>query len=607
MHDADKVGPHEDQATGKGVMEAVDRHMKVLNLHKTSRYRVLRHHMSFYQGSQHDHLARRWDGGYRDPGVGYLHERLRPQGFVPVQSIPYGIRKPDTGIPLARQITNRFTEILLGQGRQPAIYVPADLKTARYLSAVFREALMWDVLTEARDIAGSCGSAAIVPAVIDGVPTAEVLHPSDLHVMEWKDAAGWVPEAVVEQRLIDKLVPDDDGKLETRKFWRTRKWDETHSTIYKDVPEKHDGIIPVDDEVEHHAGRCPVIWHQNTRSTKSPDGMPDCDGVWHLLDQLDRLVSQTTRASRANADPTLHIKESERYARRGKTVKKGSVITTSSEGDAKYLEIAGTSIRTGMDLIEIIKQEILQTAECIVVDPTTAGSYKSGEALQLLWRSMEAKANRLRVTIESSMKTLCRVWISMGKELGVANLEDENPGEGILLPPYIHQPDTPELPDEMDENDAEIEPQEVGTGAHVVFRWPPYWSPTPKQINDLGLAMQAARTSGVLSTESRIGIMANYVGLDPQEEEQRIRLEMLELAKKEEEEFDRHLEQEEARLKQEVNIQGRADSPRAFKSGEGGSATSGMRKSRAEKLGGGGDKKCDHGRIPGTNQPCKED
>ncbi|PCJ22415.1 MAG: hypothetical protein COA94_09110, partial [Rickettsiales bacterium] len=542
------IGPSEDTALGPGILETIEANVRVMGIRSTARARRLMQCRAFYVGSHHDHLSRRWDGSARDPGVGYLHERLKPQGFVPVQSIPYGQRKPDTGMPLARQIINRFSEMLLGQGRAPGLSIPADVDTERYLEAVFSEAMCWDVLMEARDVTGSCGSAAIVPSVVNGVPTAEVLMPFDIHVYRWKNGASWEPLEVVEQRLVDRVVPDPEtGKLDVQQYWRTRMWTETHTVTFDDVPQNWPPEDPIpyrpENRVEHHAGRCPVVWYQNTRSSKSPDGAADCDGVWHLIDQTDRIMSQVYKAARANVDPMLHIKEEERLKKKIGAVTKGGLVMTSAAGDAKYVEMEGTSISVGLEVVRTLRQEVLQTAECIIVDPASAGAYKTGEALQLLWRAMEAKTNRLRVMLTQTIRELSRIWLSLGRAVGVANLEDAKPGNGILLPPVV------ELVEQTTEEivagerpTPNLTTQSVGTGAHITFKWPPYWNPTAKQVNEMALAMGAAKNASLLSSSTRVTEMAKLLGIDPGDEFVKVKREQLEAQQKAEDDFEKEVD-----------------------------------------------------------------
>ena len=115
----------------------------------------------------------------------------------------------------------------------------------------------------------------------------------------------------------------------------------------KDLEE--DDALPAPEVIEHGVGVCPVIWYQNTRDSKCPEGRPDCDGAWELLDKVDRLQSQATRATMDNVDPTLLIKEDERFRRRSHTLRKGKAFTVSEKGDARYLEMQGTSVKVAME------------------------------------------------------------------------------------------------------------------------------------------------------------------------------------------------------------------------------------------------------------------
>ena len=88
--------------------------MRDLGLDDDDRSRILSMKCGYFDCSQHDHIAVSWGGVPRDPGVSYLHERLSPQGFVPVNTVPPSQRKPDSALPFGRQITSRFSEMLLG-------------------------------------------------------------------------------------------------------------------------------------------------------------------------------------------------------------------------------------------------------------------------------------------------------------------------------------------------------------------------------------------------------------------------------------------------------------------------------------------------------------
>lgn len=484
--------------------------MRILKLHEDPRCAYLAHMRRFYEAKQHDKRQWDWDGKQRDPGVGYLMERLKPQGFIQVSSVaPIADRKPNAPIPLAKQIVTQFTDMLVGEGRQPTIRCRQDDADELYIQAVFKESQAWDVLTQARDVAGACGSAVIVAGVIENKPYMEVLYPEHCWVPTWKRTAKcWKPLVLVHQTLVSKTELTEGGALKSVNYWQTRAWDEKQITIYEQIREdetpKKEGLRVVD-VIPHNWGTCPVVWYQNTRSTESPDGESDCEGTWPLLDRIDQLNSQGVKATIGNADPTLVLKDTDRAVRKGGHIKKGSnnVIPVGPDGDAKYLEITGSSIEAAFLAIDRLTQQVLQTTRCVVPTPELVRSNESGEARQILWRSMESRANRLRVGFEAAVVEVAKLWrtIVNKNKLDLDDQEVKTPeGDSVWKKP------TP------------------GSGkAQFTVEFPPYWAPTAMQLESFcrGLSI-AAGAVPVLSYETAARHLADYLGSDPDIEVQRI-------------------------------------------------------------------------------------
>lgn len=528
--------------------------MKILGLDDDARAQQLGTCQAFYDGTQHDHSSLNWDGVPRDPGVGYLRERLKPQGFVPA-NVGMMKKKPDVPVPLCRQIVSRFTEMLLGDGRRPSIRIPSDDAVEDFLEAAFKASEMWDVLSEARDKAGACGAAAIVIGLTNGHLSGEVIHVKNLWVPMWsKDVPYWSPDMVVEQIKVRRQVQNkENGKLESKDVWQTRAWTAEEFIYYKDVlvgkakdPEGEDDVIKIDYVRKHSLGVCPVIWYQNTRATDSPYGTPDCDPTWPNLDKLDRLQSQVFKAAIANTDPTLVVKEDRFKRRRDNIIRKGSdgVLALSTGGDAKYLEMLGTSVKVGMDAIAALTSQILQTTECVVIQPEHSKAFQSGEALQILWRSMEAKANRLRTPLSSVIRQVSRLCLTYAVKYGVGNIEDIGKDgekkENILLPPrkiiedLPEQPPTPpgELPEPTPEPKITWVAHEVdkkAVNSHIELEWPNYWNPTATQILAMANAM-ASSTGGkqIVSAETAARSMASLLNVDQDEEIRKLEQERIE-------------------------------------------------------------------------------
>ena len=560
-------------------------YMRVWNLPETSRARTLRSMLAFVGGTQHDHHTADWTGRPRDVGVGYLQERMRPQGFVASPSaVVMGDRKPNAEYPIGRQVTRRFTEMLLGEGMAPTPKT-SDAVTDRYLEAILNESKAWNSMQQARDRAGGCGSSAILLSIEDGNPCSEALNTCELWVVEWKRGPDWIPALVIEQRLMEEEKLDSEsGAIRTVRTWKTRAWDESYSYTYEDVvqgdenerpdpraledggafpyrtaadgDEMDDGELQIafDEDgkpmvFEHQMGRCPVHWLQATRNTEGPEGEPDSEGAWHLNDRLDRLQSMTVRASISNVDPTLVYSDEDRRSRKNPLLRKGwgNVIRTGPTGSVSFLETSGESIKMGWDGVHELRDEYLATVGCVIVDPKLAGANMSGEAIQMLWKVMEHAVGRKRVPLGDLIAQVCRTWIHAGLEHVVASSDDPDSEGGILLPPIVRKVSemTPaereeagvKMPDpdpEMDprdrlelESEEVVTPHGVGDGRYVEVSWPGYHTPTPTQLQAIAQALGVATgQKPTMSQETAVLAMSNYMGRgDASSEMQRIRAE----------------------------------------------------------------------------------
>lgn len=504
------------------------RNLQVLKIDETDRSKELQHKRSFWGGSQHDHFLVNWTGSFREAGMPYIKARMAAQGFVPAAAnshgrsdVPSWLRRPDCPIPLGRQIVNRFTEMVLGSadGQPPELRVWGDIDTQEYLKAVFKKARVWEALTAARDMAGAQGCSAILCGIVKGQPYAEVLDPVNLWVAEWdQDVPWWRPKVVVEQlRISREEVNPDSGKLEDVDYWETRAWTDTETILYHDVKVddyKEGDALKVKDRKKHGINRCPVVWYTNSMDQNSPYGDPDYEGVYEQLDQADRLESQVHKGTGANVDPTLVLKEDQR-SRRRQIIQKGQVIGVPSDGDAKYLEITGSSIETAQKQLDREIEQILQTAQCVIISSSNSTKLQSSEAMQMLWRPMEAKCNRLRVPLITAIEELADVWCSFGESfktsmdlLGTRN-DRTKATSAIRLPPRR----------DGESDDEPLKPHKLGKGGKLTVEFHPYFRPTPQQIASAAAAMSTATgAKQFLSTETAAKTMCGYLGRNGTEE-----------------------------------------------------------------------------------------
>lgn len=471
----------------------------------------------FFYGTQHDHIELHWNLTLRTAGDTYLNERLKTSGFQTANAAAGQQRRPDCPTPLVRQIVERFTELVIGDA--PIIRTPADRTTAQYLEAVMKAASGWTAIARARTFKGIAESACLVASVIEGKPYLEPIKSQEVWVMEWEPKPGWIPSQVVHQQLVCVDQWDAEQKRIVQKnVWRTRFWNQAFAVKYVDVPEKWSnethGAIKVAKIVTHAAGRCPVIWMQNTQDLENPNGVYDMESeqVLQMCDRLDQLQSNVVRAAGSNAEPTVVIEDDPaRRAQGGIEKGSGKKIDVSLGGSAKFLETTGASVEMGWKSVDNLSDTILRTVRQVVVDPKTAGTYKSGEALAMLWRSAEKKANGLRDQLTPEIRQVCDIFIAIGEAIGVGSLEGSE-NKGILLPPLIEEIEITEADDDKDKP-VKTKIHEVGSAKYVEIQYRPYQKPTALALQAVTAALATATgAKQYLSTETAISVITNLLG-----------------------------------------------------------------------------------------------
>jgi len=512
--------------------------MTVLRIDETARGQNLYQKHSYLEGRQHSHCQMNWAGAYRTVGENYLNERLNPQGLVQSTEPDWRKRKPDTPAGIHTQIITRFTDMLLSEDTRPQLQVPTDKDTERYLNIMMQESCAWASLQDARDYKGATGSCALLVSIMGGKPRTEVLHTHELFVVEWdENHPGWKPKSVVEQkRSVIQQVNEDTGNLETVEVYETRMWDEVYETVFKDVPVDWENVdedgnkqyIEIAEQTEHGAGQCPIIWMQNTKSSKNPDGKTDIENTYEQGDKLDKVRSFACRATVANTDPTLVHRDEPRMHKKNSQVRKGygAKIDVSTQGGVEYLESDGQGIVNAWSTAKEIKHDILQTASCVIVDPDTAGSYRSGDALRQLYKAMEARAGRLRIPLSNEVVQLCKMWIYYGLKFGVTTEGSGDSGK-IELPPKIVTKD----------GDSVAESYKVGEARYVNVVWGPYHKLTMSEIASLTQSLSTSNgAKQMLSQQTSTELMVGALGCGNPDEE-------LEQIEKEEEEAMKKFEQ----------------------------------------------------------------
>ena len=506
-----------------------------------ARYQELVTLYRWWEGSQHDYCYADFQGRARASGIGYIGDRQRDKGMVlPTElvRIGYDSRRPNAPAGLARRVVSRFTELTTGLA--PTLLCPSDDNTAAYLTAVFEESCTFDAHQEARDYAGGTGSAVMIASVTDGQPNCETLPPFAVFVRRWANRKRWVPAEVVHQYRVE-VTPDDDGPAAATELRiRTRMWTETEYVEFADVKQDHDKRQPlvVKERVPHKAGRCPVVWVQNTRRTSSPEGEYDLLNQQNLemCDEVDRVQSHSLKATKANTQPTVvraddPMSFAQQFPRLAKGV--GHEIRVGIGGSATYLETRGDSVKMGWDSADRMQSIVLKNVNCWMPESETITSAPSGVAVAKLRRGMETRGNRIRTAQTWTIRQLAQIWINLGIGWGVTS-EDE-PGEGIILPPRLFKAEPQEPVVELPEEDEgpvppakprpalkeTLGPHKVGKGRSVRVVWPAFDLPTPTDMKDLAMALDTVTAAKLLSRQTGTEIYVAASGLRDAEQEHR--------------------------------------------------------------------------------------
>jgi len=453
---------------------------------------------SYLRGTQHAHKRYDWDGRLSF-GDGESLD-IPTSGYVPQKR-----RRPAVGLRMGKLITRRLTTMTFGHDRFPTIAIDGDRDAEDYVRELAKLAKLRTMMVEARDKGGACGSVVLSWGFADGAPIIDVHSSALIEVLEWQDYVHRKPAVVL--KVVDwrKRVYYPGKPPEQQDVWRVRYWDDqverTWDAIPADYAERSDWQSWPSETIEHGLGQCPVIWVQNIQDSDDVDGICDADGQHDDFDQLDCLASSTTKGTIANVDPTLVIND-----RKGKDetiVRKGTGTVIYSPGGASYLELKGTAIEAAKSLTMQLRQQELDEAEVVVLDPEKlAGAGVSAASLEVRYLSMLAKCDLLRDQYGDAITTVLRDLLEAARRLA--------PG-AVAIPTKIVEIEV----DGSDEKQSVEVPRSPGKSSRISLKWPPYF---PARWDDRKAGVETAKlaTGGqpVLSQRSAVELLASMLDIE---------------------------------------------------------------------------------------------
>jgi hypothetical protein len=510
------------------------------------RRKALQFRRSFARCQQHDWKMFDSQGRFiRSGPIEYWQPLLgssQPSYYVPLDQ-----RRPAAPVRLGKLITSRMTSMVYGHGRYPKARVVGDADATDFAQALRKAYRGESVFVRARNMGGSSGTVGLSWRFHEGNPRVKVHDPAGLHVHVWADRERCIVEHVTEIRVEDRTVYNPKTRrVEKVPHWLRRDWTPLADVVFVECPvtdEVPDWVVNMDETFVHGEERTHFVWIQNLAPDEddwAPDGMSDYEGLEEAMLSIDTLSSVLNTGTIRNLDPTLLLNMDPEIVKRAGTVAKGSdnaiTLGKPGEGDAKYLELAGTSTSTGLALRKEERQAILDTAGCVVPDPNEiAAAGTSGAAIELLFQPMLGQADLHRTQYGAGEVELLDQMLESARryypakdpvtgELAYPVEVDEDGAEVevhqvLQLPPREVEE---ELLDELGQPTGEFTTKLVdrhpGTGRMIELVWPEYFKPSATEKQALGGVLTTA-TGGKPVMSQRTGVEL-FAALDGRDEEQ---------------------------------------------------------------------------------------
>lgn len=482
---------------------------------ETERYRRLDRYEAFAEGRQYQHQQYDWWGLLADQMETVSPTVQVPMGFTqPAMDLLTRQKRPTAPYHLAKGIRDRFTGLLFSDARRPDVEVEGDAATDDFLHACMEQARFWTRWREARHVGGATGSVLVTLHLRKGRFQLLPHNPKHCQIL-WSDRRGLEPCAVL---IIYKFPKEEfvrdprTGEMTSRvvEYLYRRIITEMDDTVYKPVAVGPNADLAWEEEegghVVHGLGQFPGVWIQNLPRLEEEDGEPDCEGAWQTFDTIDRLISQMNKSLLCNLDPTLKLKLDPKERAAGAGVRKGSdnALDVGANGDATYLEMTGGAIAVAAQLVDRLKQNVLDVTRCVLVDPEkVSGAAQSAKSIEYVYAPMLEKADELRSQWgDQGVIPILRLMDTMARKFHGQATTTPDGRKGIvklLLPPK-----------------ADGSERKLGPGGWIRIKWGPYFTPTDADKQRQIQNIVAASTGNLIDGETAVSQAAPIFGVqDP--------------------------------------------------------------------------------------------
>lgn len=511
----------------------------------SARYRRLDRLDAFYKCLEYAHLEWDWNGYKADAVEAISPDAIVPQGFTqPGASLKAHQKRPSAPQRLTPLVVDRFTDLLFGEGHKPRVSVEDDPVADDFLQAVLKRSKFWTVMTEARNMGGSMGSALLTVQLRPdqvrkrGRFVIRSHSPKTVHDVIWEDRDALVPAGVLIQYVYFEEVEVLDksgrptGRVNQQPYLYRRIIDEAMDVFFEpaaiDGPELPELKVDLRQSYEHGLGRFPGVWVQNLPNGEEIDGVPDCAGAYQIFQTIDLQISQQNKALLVNQDPTIVFKRDPKMEKLNVPIRKGSenAIEVGPGGDAHYMEMGASAQGASREFVKELRSAALKKCKIVDADPQTmAGAGTSGVAMRLLFRPEFSNAGKLREQYGPAIEVIAEIVLDYARRFS-----DRLKYEGRQTPRFDLPVRT--IPGEGGEGVVRVE-RVPGKGSLISVHWGEFSPPTPSDIQSTVATVASATMANLLDVETGVQLVARAFSLEDVEGLKRRVLAQIEEKKKE--------------------------------------------------------------------------
>jgi hypothetical protein len=427
-------------------------------------------------------------------GKEFHEEREHGGEYIPLRK-----RRPSVRYNLCKVVVQDTVSLLFGEGQFPTIECE-DHGQRNALRTLLKEAHVEEIMADAA-IRGSVGSVAIQLRVLSKRLFFKVFDTKFLMPF-WRLDAPDTLASITEKYKVHRDVLRGNGYSvsdDNTWYWFQRVWDDQREIWYLPwpvvAPIMEAVQIPVEDPartVTHALGFVPWVWIRNLpgeSSTDDPnDGACTFKAAIENMIEIDYQLSQAGRGLKYSSDPTLLIKEPA-FAEQNTFVRSpAEAIVTSTEGDAKLLEISGTASGAVLEYVRFLRELALEAIHGNRTLADKLSAAQSGRALELMHQPLVWLASHLRLSYgEGALLALVNMVARVSR-----TMELTAKGEIVAA-----------IPEKTE----------------ITLRWGPWFKPTGDDMVSQANAVATWRAAGAISQKTAIAMVAETVSVENVETE----------------------------------------------------------------------------------------